>query len=53
MEWFSNNLGVPRGVEYLLAALPSLSGTTHPKPSQLNLDRVMWRSSDAALHHSP
>lgn len=47
--------GIPRGVEHLLAAFPSLCGPTHPKPSQLGLGRVIVeaRSSDAALHHTP
>lgn len=56
LEWFSNKPeGVPRGVEYLLAAFPSLFGPTHPKTSQLDLDWMIVevRSSDEALDHSP
>ena len=47
--------GVPKYAEHLLAAIPSLCGPTHPKPSQLGWVRVMVeaRSSDAVLHHSP
>ena len=55
-ECFSNSLeGVPTYAEHLLAALPSLCGPTHPKPSQLGWGQVIVeaRSSDAALHHSP
>ena len=38
-----------------MAALPSLCGPTHPRPSQLGLGWVIVeaRSSDPALHHSP
>ena len=54
LEWFSNSLeGVPRGAEHLLAALPSLCGPTHHRPSQLGWVIVEARSSDPALHHSP
>ena len=36
LECFSNHLeGVPTYSKHLLAAFPSLCGTTHPKPSQL------------------
>ena len=36
LECFSNSLeGVPTYAEHLLAAIPSLCGPTHPKPSQL------------------
>lgn len=43
--------GVPTGAEHVLAALPSLCGPTHPKPSQLGLGRVTMevRSSGTAL----
>ena len=35
-ECFSNSLeGVPTNAEPLLAAFPSLCGSTHPKPSQM------------------
>src|SRR4029434_6226069 len=53
LEWFPNSLvGVPRGAEHLLAALPSLCSPTDPRPSQLGLVWVIVeaRSSDAALH---
>ena len=56
LECFSISLeGVPTYAEHLLAALPSLSGPTHPKPSKLGWGwvTVEARSSDAALHHSP
>ena len=55
LEWFSNCLeGVSRSAEHLFAALPSLCGPTHPRPSQLGLGQVIVeaRSSDAALDHS-
>lgn len=51
----SNSLeGVPRSAEHLLAAFPSLCGTTHPKPSQLGLGQVivMPGSSNVTLHYS-
>jgi hypothetical protein len=36
LEYFFYSLeGVPTYAEHLLAAYPSLCGTTHPKPSQL------------------
>ena len=55
LECFSNSLeGVLTYLEHLLAAFPSLCGSTHPKPSQLVWGQVIVeaRSSDAALHHS-
>ena len=46
---------VPRGAEHLLAALPSLCGPSHPKPSRLGLGWVIVeaRSSDTVFHPSP
>ena len=59
LEWFSNSLkGVPKhsqGAEHLLATLPLICSSPHPKPTQLGLGQVTVEasSSDAALHHSP
>lgn len=44
---------VPRGAEPLLAALPSLCGSSQTVSVRFRSVIVEARSSDAALHHPP